>query len=412
MGRAWIMAVGLVVGGAAASRVEPAYHLEAVWGGGGQGPGRFQEPVGIAVDRKGDIYVADSRNRRIVKLRGDGQFALQFGEPGSGPGQFEKPLDVAVAPDGAVYVADYDLDRVQAFSPEGKYLYGWGGPGEAKGLFRGLSGLALDAAGNVYASDFYNNRVQVFGPQGEWLQTIGRKGHGAGELTYPTGLTFDLAGNLIVADAYNHRLQTFSPEGKALGTIGSRWKRFFAMAGALRVPSGAAVDAQGSLHVADSAHKRVVLVDKDGSYRGDWTVTDDANPGVYSPTRVAVTPNGKVLAVDTANDRILVLRLGTAPQTANAPSPTTARPKPVRGDVLVRIAGMSCPFCAYGIEKHLKALPRVKSARVNLGEGTAVLELVPGQKVADEEIRQALHKAGFKASEIKDISTTSGDRLP
>jgi DNA-binding beta-propeller fold protein YncE len=364
--------------------------------------------MGIAVDRQGYIYVADSRNRRIVKLSGDGRFVLQFGEHGSGPGQFEKPVDVAVAPDGTVYIADYDMDRVQAFSPEGKYLYGWGGSGEAEGRFRAASGLSLDASGNVYVADFYNGRVQVFSPKGEWLRTIGRKGHGAGELNYPTALAFDHEGNLIVADAYNHRLQKFSLEGRVLGTIGSRWKRLSGMSSTFHVPSGVSVDGQGTIHVADSANKRVVLLDREGSYRGDWKVTDDANPGVYSPERVATTSDGRVLAVDTANDRILVLRLGPASQTAIVASSTPARLKPFRGDVLVRVAGMACPFCAYGIEKHLKALPGVKSARVNLGEGTAILELVPGQKIVEGEIRQAVQKAGFKASEIKDISATVG----
>lgn len=401
-----VLAAGSLVTGAAAARAGTAYRLEASWTETGGDHPRFQEPVGIAVDRQGDVYVADSRNRRIVKLHGDGRFALQFGEPGSAPGQLEKPLDVAVAPDGAVYVADYGLDRIEVFSAEGKYLYGWGGPGAAAGRFRGVSGLALDASGNVYASDFYNDRVQVFAPKGEWLRTIGRQGHGPGELDYPTGLAFDLAGNLIVADAYNHRLQRFSPEGKTLGMIGSCWKRFFGTAGALRVPSGTAVDGQGNLVVADSAHKRVVFLNGEGVFRGDWKVRDDANPGAYSPERVAVTPDGRVLAVDTANDRILVLGRGGASQTE--PDSLPGRLKPVRGDVLVHIAGMACPFCAYGVEKHLKALSGVKSARVNLGEGSAVLELIPGRKVADEDIRQAIQKAGFKASEIKDISAASG----
>ncbi|MDE2142668.1 MAG: cation transporter [Elusimicrobia bacterium] len=404
-----MLAAGVLATGAAASAAEQIYHLEASWTETGGEHSRFQEPMGIAVDSSGDIYVCDSRNRRIVKLSGDGRFLLQFGERGRDAGQFEKPMDVAVAHGGVVYVVDFDLDRVQAFSPEGKYMYGWGGTGGTDGRFRGAAGLALDASGYVYVADFYNDRVQVFGPKGEWVRTFGRKGHGVGELDYPAGLAFDLAGNLIVADAYNHRLQEFLPTGQALRTIGSRAKRIFGMSSAFHVPSGIAVDAQGNLHVADSANKRVALLDREGSYRGDWKVTDDANSGVYSPTRIAAMPDGRVLAADTANDRILVLGLGAGPRAANAAGGSTpAKAKPVRGDVLVRVSGMACPFCAYGIEKHLKALPGVSSARVNLGEGTAVLDLVPGQKVPDDEIRQAVQKAGFKASEIKDISATGG----
>lgn len=71
--------------------------------------------------------------------------------------------------------------------------------------------------------------------------------------------------------------------------------------------------------------------------------------------------------------------------------------------ILVNLEGLACPFCAYGVEKQLKRISGVKDVKVNLGEGNAVLMVEPGKKITDKEIRQAVEKAGFKASEIKNI---------
>jgi len=65
---------------------------------------------------------------------------------------------------------------------------------------------------------------------------------------------------------------------------------------------------------------------------------------------------------------------------------------------------MACPFCAFGIEKHLGRLAGVRSARVNLGQGTAILDLQPGKTVSFDAVRGAVEKAGFKATELKEIA--------
>ena len=97
--------------------------------------------------------------------------------------------------------------------------------------------------------------------------------------------------------------------GRIIKVPGFRWKRFLKLSSAFHVPSGVAVDTDGFIHIADSANKRVVLLDGKGQYRGQWKLTNDKQSNVYSPTRVATTPQGTILAVDTANDRILVLEV-------------------------------------------------------------------------------------------------------
>ena len=126
-----------------------------------------------------------------------------------------------------------------------------------------------------------------------------------GELHYPTDLSLRSDGSLLVADAYNYRIQALTPEGKAIEGQYDMGKNLEGSA-ALNIPTGVALDASGRMHVADSAGKRAVLLDGDGSFIAEWKLAEDANPKIHSPTRVAVSGD-RIYLVDTSNDRIAVL---------------------------------------------------------------------------------------------------------
>lgn len=82
--------------------------------------------------------------------------------------------------------------------------------------------------------------------------------------------------------------------------------------------------------------------------------------------------------------------------------------KPAARTVAVQVEGLACPFCVYGLERQFGRLKGVERADVDLGEGKATLRLKPGAKVTRAQIREAVRKAGFKASEIKGIEETDG----
>lgn len=296
--------LGLLLAAAAAGTAPaaaPAYRLQETWGGTGADAGQFHRPTGIAAGA-GFILVADTGNRRVQKLSPQGRPIAEFGAD-----ELRKPIDVAIGPDGTVFVSDFELDRILAFSAEGKLKFAWGESGSGPGAFDAPAGLAVDPEGRVFVVGFYDSRVQVFDSGGKLLRTIGGKGRRKGRFTDPTDVA--VAGDaILVADAYNHRLQKFSRSGEFIAAWGSRTARFLRRDSALGVPTGVAVDENGRIHVADSANKRVVLLDPHGRFLGDWKMPDDRRPKVYSPTRVAVFGD-KVLAVDTANDRILVLEV-------------------------------------------------------------------------------------------------------
>jgi DNA-binding beta-propeller fold protein YncE len=126
-------------------------------------PGDFSKPTGVAVDKEGNLYVADTMNDRIEVFDADGTFIRTWGKNGDGPGYFARPKGVAVDSDGHVWVADGMQDRVQVFTPEGQLLIALGGHGLMPGQFQGLVNIASDNRRNrIYTSEIYPGRVQEF----------------------------------------------------------------------------------------------------------------------------------------------------------------------------------------------------------------------------------------------------------
>jgi len=85
--------------------------------------GMFRQVTDVAWDAAGNTYISDGYiNSRVAKVDKDGNWLKSWGEPGDGPGQFNVPHSIAVDRDGNVYVADRGNRRIQVFDGEGKFL--------------------------------------------------------------------------------------------------------------------------------------------------------------------------------------------------------------------------------------------------------------------------------------------------
>lgn len=121
----------------------------------------LQFPDGIAVDRAGNVYVANTFHDNIVKFDSSGNVITRWGTTGTGEGQFQHPYGVAVDASGNVYVADTDNHRIQVFSDTGTFKGQWGTSGNAAGQFNLILDLATNRAGTlVYVTD--GEKVHAF----------------------------------------------------------------------------------------------------------------------------------------------------------------------------------------------------------------------------------------------------------
>lgn len=86
----------------------------------------FNFPTNVALSPEGDIYVTDGYgNARVHKFTPTGQLLYSWGEPGTGPGQFQVPHGIAVDRRGLLYVADRENSRIQVFTPDGQFVELW-----------------------------------------------------------------------------------------------------------------------------------------------------------------------------------------------------------------------------------------------------------------------------------------------
>ena len=168
-------------------------------------------PRGIAIDLDGNLLVADTGNKRILRFSPDGQSLGQIGGGGVIAGRFEEPTDVKVDPtDGTVVVADAWNGRIQRFSPSLEYAGEFAVPGwSGRDVFQKPS-LTVARDGTIYATDPATALVMVFNRDGTVKAAFGGPGADNSRLGLPNGIASDLvAGQVIVADGGNNRVMVF-----------------------------------------------------------------------------------------------------------------------------------------------------------------------------------------------------------
>lgn len=206
---------------------------------------KFNEPVGIAVDGVGNIYVAEVGNNVIRKITPGGVVSTLAGTAGlagstdgpSGGASFNSPKGVAVDGDGNVYVADTSNQTIRKITPAGMVstlagMSGAGGSADGTGgnaRFADPWGVAVDGAGNVYVADFYNctiRKITAAGVVSTLAGTVGTSGNtdgmgSAARFNYPEGLAADVAGNVFVSDTHNHSIRKITPDGTVTTLAGT-----------------------------------------------------------------------------------------------------------------------------------------------------------------------------------------------
>lgn len=283
----------------------------------GAGPGQFAYPRGVAVDGKGDVYVADSRNNRIQKFRAsDWQFMEEFGgkfdeAKASGGdakklttealGKMNEPNGVAVGPDDNVYVIDTWNGRVQVFSPKGKAKMAF----TADDGFFGPREIVVDPSGFSYVADTGKHRIVKFDAKGNKVKSWGTKGDKPGQFNEPIGLALDQAGNLYVADRLNFRIQVFTSDGQFV----KQWAvKGWSKEQIDMEPHLALDQTHGLLYASDGRGKAVYCWKLDGTPVATIAKDSQGHDLFQVPIGVAVDKQGNLYVVDAAAAKLLKIK--------------------------------------------------------------------------------------------------------
>ena len=190
-------------------------------------PAVLVKPTDVAVDAAGErIYVVDSggidsQHHAVVAYDAGGHKRFEIGGRGSGPGRFNLPLAASVSAHGTLYVLDSGNFRVQAFTPEGRFLREWGGVGRTFGRFARPKGIAVDGDGIVYVVDAAFGNVQAFTADGRLLLPFGRLSREdvPGGFALPSDVSVDETGRVYVLDQLFRKIDVIRRLSDAEGRL-------------------------------------------------------------------------------------------------------------------------------------------------------------------------------------------------
>jgi trimeric autotransporter adhesin len=417
-----------------------------VWGFSGDGgpaiSAKLYAPAEVAVDGRGNVYIATYQDSRVRRVSADGTISTfaGTGQPGfagdGGPATSAKlyaPKGVAVDGQGNVYIADTNNFRVRKVSPGGTIttfagggkpgFLGDGGPARLATL-RNPFGVAVDGQGNVYIADTDNMRVRKVSVGGT-ITTIagtgvqGSSGDGgpatSALLRFPYGLAVDGQGNVYIADSGNNRVRKVSRGGMITTFAGTGANGFSgdggpATSARLQIPRDVALDGPGNVYITDGNY-RVRKVSVGGTIstfagggraspgdgglataaqlKGLWGVAVDGNGYVY------FAEGGRVRKV--AQAAALNLTLGGAP---------TQRLLAQKGITVTAGSDRVCSLVATGSVRILgtRYVFRLTRATASLAPGKRTITL-PFPAAEQKRFRQLL-RGGQKARAVITVRAT------
>jgi len=221
--------------------------------------GRLVSPMGVEVDDEGNVYVFDTKEKKVFIYDRDGKFkqSLLEGE------QLDRPTNLTVSPDGTrLYIVDTggvrsQNHRIRVYDAiSGEHIKDIGTRGKGPLEFNLPRDAAIGPNGLLHVLDAYNFRVQVIDPDtGELVRSFGSIGRKGGQFARPKSIAIDHQGNIYVSDAVFGNFQIFNSEGQLLMAIGSF--EGSAGPGVFLLPSGIAVDEDGRVYMLDEYYRKI-----------------------------------------------------------------------------------------------------------------------------------------------------------
>ena len=329
----------------------PRYTISTIAGTGkrgmsGDGGPATDAPIGrptaVALDSKGNLYIANEQIPRvrmvtpegiITTVAGTDSTEVQDGDRPATETNLSNAYGIATDLDDNLYVLSRGHSKIFKIGADGiaQHIAGTGESGFSgdggpalKAQFNFPNHLVADATGNLFIADTANHRVRKISTQGVITTVAGTgksgfSGDGGpateAELGAPAAIAIDADGNLYIAEFFNHRIRKITTDGTittiaGTGTPGYNGDGQPAIESQIGEPTGVAVDRSGYVYISDQVNMRVRVVTPSGIMHtvagtGNRGYTGDGGPAekaqTSNPDIIAFGPNGNLFIPDHLN---------------------------------------------------------------------------------------------------------------
>lgn len=305
----------------------------------------FIDPIGLALDGAGNLYITDTSSYRIRRVSASGTVTTVAGNGSQNPlgdngpatsAGLVYPWGVTVDAAGNLYIAETIAKRIRKVSTSGiiTTIAGTGTPGfsgdggpATQAQLSDAQGIAVDQAGNLYVADTGNYRVRKISTAGTIATVAGNglyrySGDGgpsvSATLNGSTGIAVDPTNNLYIVTTASHVVRRVGPGGIISTVAGNGIGSFSgdggpATSASLACPQGVTGDTSGNLYIADSCNHRIRRVNVAGTIttvvgNGSYGLRGDGGPATSAslayPSTVAVDAAGNLYIADTYNQAV------------------------------------------------------------------------------------------------------------
>jgi hypothetical protein len=331
--------------------VVPRFTISTVAGTGKQGmsgdggpaiDALIERPTAVALDSKGNLYIANEQIPRVRMVTPKGIITTVVGTDHTDVQDGDRPADetnlsnaygIATDLDDNLYVLSRGHAKIFRISADGIARHiagngvsgfsGDGGPA-LKAQINYSNHLVADAAGNLFIADTANHRVRKISTDGIITTVAGTGKNGfsgdggpavKAELGAPAAIAIDADGNVYIAEFFNHRIRKITTDGTittiaGTGTPGYNGDGQPAIESQIGEPTGVAVDRAGYVYISDQVNMRVRVVTPSGTMytvagTGNRGHTGDGGPAekaqISNPDIIAFGPNGNLFIPDHIN---------------------------------------------------------------------------------------------------------------
>ncbi len=257
----------------------------------------LKNPEGVACNDASTLIVADTRNGRLLRYTVENRNVKPGGEIRAP--QLSYPIRVQLNSKGEIFVLDGKQRRIVRFGADGQfkeYVNPEGVPASATFIPRSFK---IDRNDNLYILDVFSARVLVLGPEGKFQRQV----EFPKEYGFFSDLAVDFKGSIFLLDSVKAMVFVAAKDAAAFTPLTRGLREHLSFSTYLTT------DSRGGLYVVDENGAGIVLLGQDGSFLGRQLTMGWTEGLLYYPSQMCLNEKGETFVADRGNSRVQVFSI-------------------------------------------------------------------------------------------------------